>query len=239
MSERSANMGDESHDEIIAGEYVLGVLSLEDRRRVESRIETDRLFATRVRRWQDNLESLDESYGEQHPPPLVFTSIEARLFGQTRPQSSSLLGTLWDSVALWRGLALASLIMSAGFAATTIVFNRPLSQAKPLMAEMRAEGSAFRLVAAYDSNSGRLRVTPAAATINEPKSLELWLIEGDGPALSLGVLPETGEGELYVPADMRARIGVGKTLAVSLEPLGGSPTGKTTGPVLAFGTTRY
>ncbi len=232
MSERPVDMGDESHDEIIAGEYVLGVLSIEDRIRVENRISADASFAMRVRRWQDNLESLDESYGEINPPQAVLNAIEAQLFAQQAQVSSG----LWHSLAFWRGLTAASLIMAAGFGITTIALNRlPSAPSKPLLAEMTAEGSAFKLVASYDSSSGRLRVTPAAASQPEPKSLELWLIEGEGQPLSLGVLPQTGDGEVEVPAELRGKIGTGATFAVSLEPLGGSPTGSPTGPVLATG----
>lgn len=232
MSERPVDMGDESHDEIIAGEYVLGVLSMEDRIRVESRISADASFAMRVRRWQDNLESLDESYGEIKPPQAVLKALEEQLFAQ---QSAASTG-MWNSLAFWRGLTAASLIMAAGFGFAAIVLNRlPSAPTKPLLAEMTAEGSAFKLVASYDSNSGRLRVTPAAASQPEPKSLELWLIEGEGQPLSLGVLPQTGDGEVQVPEDLRGKIGAGATFAVSLEPLGGSPTGLPTGPVLATG----
>ena len=56
--------------------------------------------------------------------------------------------------------------------------------------------------------------------------------------ISIGVLPQTGQGELDVPEDLRARLTEGVVLAVSLEPFGGSPTGKATGPVVALGEVR-
>ena len=46
---------------------------------------------------------------------------------------------------------------------------------------------------------------------------------------------KTGQGEIAVPEDLRGRMAEGVVLAVSLEPFGGSPTGKATGPVLAVG----
>jgi anti-sigma-K factor RskA len=237
MSERPENMDGESSDEIIAGEYVLGVLSLEDRRRVEKRIHADPSFAMRVRRWQDNLENLDEAYGEIRPRKEVFADIEARLFSSRPADRSSLLATLWGSVVFWRGAALASLVTAAGFAAFGVMLDQPLPAEKRIVADLSAKDSAFRLLASYDANTGRLRVTPAAATAAEPRSLELWLIDGDAEPVSLGVLPDSGDGELLVPAVLRSQMGDGKTLAVSLEPLGGSPTGKATGPVLAVGKT--
>ena len=62
-------------------------------------------------------------------------------------------------------------------------------------------------------------------------SLELWLITDAGP-VSLGLLPTAGEGKLKLPAGVS---GTQLTLAVSLEPVGGSPTGLPTGPVLTSG----
>jgi anti-sigma-K factor RskA len=110
--------------------------------------------------------------------------------------------------------------------------------AKPLMAELSGEGAAMvSLMARYDSQSGRLAVMPVAAGKSEEKSLELWIVDSGGKTRSLGVLPQTGEGEVIVPADMRASFGEGITLAVSLEPFGGSPTGVATGPVIAAGKT--
>lgn len=62
-------------------------------------------------------------------------------------------------------------------------------------------------------------------------SLELWLITDAGP-VSLGLLPTTGSGTMKMPAGIK---GDQLMLAVSLEPVGGSPTGQPTGPVLTSG----
>lgn len=59
-----------------------------------------------------------------------------------------------------------------------------------------------------------------------------------GPARSLGIFrPESG-GEIVVPAEMRGGLAEGATLAVSLEPVGGSPTGLPSGQVVASGAAR-
>ena len=66
------------------------------------------------------------------------------------------------------------------------------------------------------------------------RALELWLIEGDDPPVSLGVLPDTEATVLQVDAAVAAAL-PGGVLAVSDEPPGGSPTGQPTGDVLATG----
>jgi anti-sigma-K factor RskA len=236
MTTPDQSKGDRSRDEVLAGEYVLGVLSIEDRRKVEARISSDRSFAAIVHRWEENLSEFNDDYVLEAPPKLVFSSIESRLFGASRPAAGG--RGLWNSLVLWRSLTFASLALVATYA----VFQSGLidgpSASVPLVAEMAGQNNAISLVASYDANAGRLHITPVAAGKPDEKSLELWLIEGSSPARSLGVLPQTGEGEIVIPPAMRGRFSPGVTLAVSLEPYGGSPTGTATGPVLAVGKTR-
>jgi anti-sigma-K factor RskA len=60
--------------------------------------------------------------------------------------------------------------------------------------------------------------------------LELWALAAGAKAPApLGVIPPAGK---TVPPG----VAEGTTLLVSLEPKGGSPTGKPTGPVLYAGT---
>jgi anti-sigma-K factor RskA len=76
MTTPEQSEGDRSRDELLAGEYVLGVLSLADRERVAARIARDRAFAAIVARWQDNLASFNDDYDEVRPPPGVYSKIE-------------------------------------------------------------------------------------------------------------------------------------------------------------------
>ena len=61
---------------------------------------------------------------------------------------------------------------------------------------------------------------------------QLWILAGDGTPFSIGLLPQTGEATLTLEAAAVAALDTGNTLAVSLEPLGGSPQPVPTGPVL-------
>ena len=238
MTTQNPESGDSRRDQVIAGEYVLGVLSADDRRKVEARIVLDGAFAAMVNHWQSNLTSFDDAYEPITPPPQVLVAVERRLFAeQARPVVAA--GGLWNSLALWRVLTLASvagLVTVATFATGILT---PASQTKPLVAELTGDASTtINLLAQYDAANGALKITPVAAKQAEAKSLELWLIEGDNPAKSLGILPQTGEGEIIIPAELRPKFGEGVTLAVSVEPFGGSPTGTATGPVVAAGKTR-
>lgn len=232
---------DRRRDEVIAGEYVLGVLSLSERIEVENRMERDGAFAATVMRWQDNFSDFNAEYAPVAPPATVFAGIEKRLFERDEDLRRGALARLWGSVFLWRLTTFASLALLLGylFFGSAIWSLREPDLDAPLLAELSGENAPVTLLARYDSRTGRLQMTPVAAdSPAEERSLELWLVQGgDQPTISLGVLPQTGEGALVIPADLRGRITEGATLAVSLEPFGGSPTGQATGPVIAVGQT--
>ncbi|OJF90477.1 anti-sigma factor [Pararhizobium antarcticum] len=241
MTPQKPESGDFRRDEVIAGEYVLGVLSVDDRRRVEARMVLDRSFAAMVGRWQDNLSSFEDEVEPIAPPTRVLSTIERRLFAEAvqGTPAGAASGGFWNSLALWRGLTLAAVIGMAGLGTINSALLSDPKIASPLVAELSGDGSAsMNLFAQYDGENGTLRVTPVAARQTEEKSLELWLIVGDTPPQSLGVLPQTGNGEIVIAPELRAKIGEGTTLAVSVEPFGGSPTGSATGPVIAAGKAR-
>ena len=236
MTTQKPESGDSRRDEVIAGDYVLGVLSAEDRRKVEARMATDRNFAAMVSRWQSNLASLDAAYEPVALPPHVYAAIERRIFDaatDTRPSPG-----LWNSLALWRSLALASLAAVVVMAGAMAGLFSSAPSGQRLVADLAGQGNAVNLVARFDAASGRLSLTPAAASQAEEKSLELWLIKGDDPPISLGVLPQSGEGGILLAPGMHRQLTPGSTLAVSIEPLGGSPTGAPTGAVIAQGRAR-
>jgi anti-sigma-K factor RskA len=237
MSTPDQSKGDRSRDEVLAGEYVLGVLSGTERQKVDARLRHDRQFAAMVKRWEENLTQFNDDYAEVAAPDQLFSKIEDRLFASP-VAVAAVKDSLWNSLALWRGLSFASI------AALGLVFGMDYAEQirpKPgaaLTADLAGKDQAIALHARYDGTSGRLAVTPVASGGAEEKSLELWLVEGEQAPISLGVLPQTGQGEIDVPEDLRARLTQGVVLAVSVEPFGGSPTGKATGPVVALGEIR-
>ena len=229
---------DRARDEIISGEYVLGVLSAEDRRRVEARMAVDKRFAQQVRRWQTNLSGYADDDIEHRPPAELFNSLERRLFGIEAP-SSNLATRLWHSTGLWRGLAVAGLLLALGLGALHVLGTTPDTSTRPLVAELTGNDAPFDLMAAFDAESGRLTVVPIALKQPEPKSLEVWLIQDGKPPRSVGVLPDNGNGEIVIGAELRQFFAEGRTIAITVEPFGGAPAGKPTGPVIASGKARF
>lgn len=240
MTTPQQSEGDRSRDELLAGEYVLGVLSQADRQRVEARIGRDRAFAAIVARWQENLSDFNEEYDDELPPTHAYRKIEARLFPRNAFERELLsAGSWWNSLFLWRGLAFGSLALLVTYVSLQTGWISGAPASRPLVAEMTgANNAAYNLMAQYDAGNGRLRLTPVAARTADQHSLQLWLVPGSGNPLSLGVLPQSGDGSLDIPADLRPRLGEGVTFAISVEPFGGSPTGQPTGPVIASGKAR-
>jgi len=219
-------------DNALAGEYVLGVLPLDERRAVEKRMASDAGFASLVASWQADLAHLDDAYQPETPPQGVKARIDARLFAEAaRPA-----GGLWSSLVFWRGLAFAAIAVAAavGIFRTELQGPSDPATAPSLVAELGAPGASVGLVAALDPESGAFSITPAAFSPDDGKSLELWLVPGEGAPVSLGLVPGDG-GRLVLAQALTGRLTAGALLAVSLEPLGGSPTGGPTGPVVLSG----
>jgi len=114
MTAFDKDMRDPRRDEVIAGEYVLGALSAEDRRKVERRLAEDRRFAAVVNRWEKNLATLDEehpAYLAVVPRPHGAAPCDVRFAG-------TVSGGLWNSLAFWRALALALLAVVVALVVT-------------------------------------------------------------------------------------------------------------------------
>ncbi len=227
-------------DDVIAAEYVLGVLSADDRRLVEKRIRTEEVFAQRVHQWEAHFSGLNEEYEPVAPASATYKAVEARLFHADAKAKPGFLPSLWGSLAFWRGLS-ALTTACAVIAAISFVLL-PSSPQQPLQisytAQLSSPNAPMALMVSYDAGSGRMALTPVAAGDKSQNSLQLWLVKADGTPYSLGLVDPNKNAEMTIPPDMRDQLRDGITLAVSVEPYGGSPTGKPTGPVIASGTTR-
>lgn len=236
MTTPDQSKGDRSRDEVLAGEYVLGVLGANERASVEERLRHDRPFAAMVRRWERNLSSIDQGYGaERKRSPQVRPRFDEPAGLPADLSLSGFAASLWNSLSLWRSLALAGFAALAAFAAAGAGLWPFRVPEDALLAELTSPNEALGLSARYDRATGKIRLSPATNRDAAPKSLELWLLEGGDQALSLGVLPAEGGADVLVPAKLREKVVEKAVLAVSVEPYGGSLTGKMTGPVVAKG----
>jgi anti-sigma-K factor RskA len=105
-----------------------------------------------------------------------------------------------------------------------------------MVAAMTAEGSPAQLVATWTPQSRSLVVAAAVPPAAAPnRDHQLWVIPADGKPRPMGLMPRSGAMRTTLPPEMARQLRAGVTLAVSVEPIGGSPTGLPTGPVIAAG----
>lgn len=205
-------------DEALAGEYVLGVLARDERLAAERRIAADPAFAAAVAAWQNRLAPLNDAYPEQ-PAPDLLPAIEARLFpappGARRRWFAPFAGALTAAA-----LALAVLA----------VLPVPPVPQPALIASLASAGQTLTFAVQIDPDAGTLTLTRTGGEgPGAGQDYQLWVIGAEGVPAPLGLIRQAQETR---PAPGLAP---GQVLAVSLEPLGGSPTGLPTGPVLVTG----
>ncbi|MDI7862195.1 anti-sigma factor [Rhizobiaceae bacterium n13] len=232
MTSSDESKGGRSRDEVLAGEYVLGALSAEERRKVEERIGRDLEFAAIVHRWAQSVSEFSDEFGgdPQRRGPVAGN-------GAASSQAGGPISRLWTSLALWRLLAFASLIVAfgSGLMRSGTAPSNGDREGSLLVAELSGEGNSFGLAMTYDDNNGRMQLGPAAPGKPSGKDLQVWLLAGNQPARSLGLLSQTGDGKIEVPKELRRAVANGSTVAVSLEPVGGSLSGKPSEPFIAQG----
>ena len=216
-----------------AAEYVLGVLSATERRDFERRLAEDAALRTEVGYWERRLGALAAEIKPAEPPQRTWVAIEAAL-DKTNPSAAG-RGGLWANLPFWRGAAIASAALAAACFAALVFAVRVPAPGAPLVAKLDVGTGQAGFVAAIDPARNGLTIVPASVTNVNQRVLELWLIApGDKPR-SLGLIEAARPVHINLPADLIPRLGTDVTLAVSLEPPGGSPTGQPTGPVIANG----
>jgi anti-sigma-K factor RskA len=222
----------EEADKLVAAEYVLGVLGAADRRQAQQRLAHDQAFANEVAFWEERLGTLADAVAPVAPPGRAWTRI-ARAIRMRDPSTAR--ESLWQSLNFWRSFAIGSAALAAAsIGALTFIEISPAPR-PPLLATLGASNGQPTFVAAINAGGSSLTVVPAALLTSDQRAMELWLIpEGDKPH-SLGLIEPGRPVRLDVPRDLAARITADAALAVSMEPLGGSPTGQPTGPVIASG----
>jgi anti-sigma-K factor RskA len=212
----------------LAAEYVIGTLRGRARARFEEALRADAELAKIVRRWEDELTPLAERVQPIDPPSRVWRAIEARVAPRATPRTS----------AFWRPFGLV-----AGGLATVLVAFFLWTSAAPrgadpdFVAVLTAPDSVPRVVVSmHQPDLLRVRVVKPWGTMdNQRQSLELWAMLPDGKPRSLGlVVNAMGDTMMHIdPADPRVQ--GARMLAVSMEPMGGSPTGQPTGTVVCSG----
>lgn len=210
--------------DVMAGEYVLGVLDHDTAREVEAARATNPALSRAISFWESQLHPLTALVPPAEPPAGGWQRIAERLWPERSGWRNSL--ALWRSVALAAGAVAAALLVYIVLAPPTagpnlVAFLHVPSDPTPVwLATAGRDGLTLQAVGNHPAPSDR--------------DLQLWTIPASGGRPEpLGVI--SASGRLVVPGPP-AGVTAGATLAISVEPKGGSPTGQPTGPVAFVGT---
>src|SRR5437763_152354 len=134
MSETDHNDVPPDDDNLVAGEYVLGVLDASGRRAVAQRLESDAGLARDVAFWEEKLGGLADSVRPVSPPEAMWSRIEAAVSAPT-PQHAG----LWQNLAFWRVLAIGSAVVAAACIAALVFIGSGVlrDERAPLLANIR------------------------------------------------------------------------------------------------------
>jgi anti-sigma-K factor RskA len=221
-----------------AGEYVLGVLDASERAEAERRIAAEPAFARAVNWWETHLIPLAVEVGAVQPSTGLWPRISNLIVGPPKTRAM-------DNVRLWQGLSAGAVAVAAA-ALVFVALPKPapppvVAPPPPVVqaAQVAVIGDPAtkqpRFVATLDHATDELVITPVNLTMPTGRDAELWIIPEGAAPISLGVVPQNAPKRLAVPPGLKAARTYTATLAVTDEPLGGSPTGAPTGSIRAAG----
>ncbi len=235
MSDAGFDDPDESDLDLLAGEYVLGVLDLDERRAVSARRLAEPQLDAAILRWENRLAPLLALIAAAPPPPELWQRIERELAQSSA--AGDLITSLqkrarrWKAVALTAGALAASLALGLGLSELS---RRAAPQNFVAVLQKDAASPAF--VVSVDLSTRELTIRSVDAVAPAGKSYELWIInEKLGPPKSLGVVEKadfTSNDKLraYSPEIVKSSL-----YAITVEQAGGSPDGKPSGPPVFAG----
>ena len=161
------------------------------------------------------------------PTASTWNAIEGKL-GWNAPGAAAAKAPAKGLLRFWQGFA--GLATAAALVLGVMLRTTPTEA--PMIVVLRAPQGTQTLVAGLSPDRQQLTIQPLQkVSLTAQQSLELWALPKSGPPASLGVISSeklTALSKKTLPKDT-------KGLAVTLEPLGGSPHGIPTGPIVFVG----
>ncbi len=220
--------------EALAAEYVLGSMHGAARRRFERWMMESVRVREEVWFWEEKLGHLGNQVSDKTPPSSVWKGIQARLWPHesvpVKPKSAAN-----DSKGGWFLPGWSMLATAAALVLAVMLVQQPgpVPEERLSGAIVQADTTDPLWLVSGSKAERALKLRPVAATAAEQgKDYELWIVPADGSPVSLGVVPIGNTYQVTLDDKTRELLANSRTLAISLEPVGGSPTGAPTGPIL-------
>ena len=211
---------------VLAAEYVLGLASDEERAAVERDLARDFALRRAVYYWQDRLFAMTRIPDPAEPSPALWPRIEASL----GPARRAARAGWWGSLALWRAVSAVTLALVVVLGVRYLAPAPAERYVAVLQNDQKVAGWVVEIEA-----RGSVRLVPLAATPVPPqRALQFWTKAPSATApTSLGLVP--GDRPTVLPASRLPALEPETLFELTLEPEGGSPIGRPTGPILFVG----
>lgn len=235
-------MDDRASRAALAADHALGLTEGAELERAERLMATDAAFAQMVADWRARLGEIDETAPLVTPSPTLWREIERSLDAPPAraealappPDLADRFAKVWRSLRFWR--------VASGVAATAaVVLGIGLGLSEMRNAEaprlvavlMNDQAQAQAMVEVRDDGSVRL-IPMAEIAAPQGRALQVWTLQdrAQGPR-SVGLLDRARTAALVLQG--LSRPAEGHLFEITLEPAGGSPTGRPTGPILMKG----
>jgi anti-sigma-K factor RskA len=214
----------QARDEL-AAEYVLGTLEAREANEVAAALPHDVALAEAVARWEARLAPLGGLIAPEAPPPELWSRIEAALDPPAPPPLA-----WWRRLAdPWRIGAIGATAVAAGLAGFVLLRPAPAPLLMTVLLTDRDQPAWLVQATGAEIRLASLNTRPAP----QDRVLELWALpQGATAPTSLGLIP--ADGRITVrPTTIRPQPGM--LIEITLEPPGGSPIGRPTGPIQFIG----
>lgn len=214
---------DPAERDALAGEYVLGTLDARAAAEVARAMDTDPALREAVAAWEARLAPLTALAPPEAPPPGLWERIAASLDGPRQAPAVA-------KSRFWRVWALGASAVAAGLAVLLLVRPAPEQRLMTVLLTQRDQPAWL-----VEAQGGALRLASLnPQPVPSDRVMQLWALpQGASAPTSLGLIPAE-QGRLTVtPATIRPEPGM--LIEITLEPPGGSPTGRPTGPILFIG----
>ncbi len=235
---------DPSERDLLAAEVALRLLDGRELDEARALAARDPAFAREIADWDERFAPLFDGIAPVEPGAEVWQRIATAI--ERRKGDGDEVVALRRRVRVWSGTAMAAMAIAAALAITVLPgIIRPERAPTPapapaaisaptLLAKVVAEDRTTAYVATYEPERQEMLVTPALANIPQGRSHELWVIGASGVPVSLGVIDEQKPTRIKLAAAALRDMRPDATIAVTVEPAGGSPTGQpTTTPIAA------
>ncbi len=220
----------------LAGEYVLGTLDPAERAEVAARRQRERVLDGAIVDWERRLAPLQGAVAALPVPPDLLQRIERRIDAAARGSPAiAELAALRRGVARWRRAAITASAVAASALLVVGLRETVLRDEPQTYVAVFAKDDilpAFYLT--IDLKSRALTLRPVGAERQPGKTYQMWIASDLlGPApQSLGLVEDTLAPTRKSLTGFDRSLLQKATFGVSLEPAGGSPTGRPTAPAL-------